>query len=57
METFVDLLKEGKVSVDDIDDFVDQWHESDSNLSLVDFLGLTQSQYSEWVKTGMLVVN
>ena len=47
--TFVDLCIQGKVLSDEIDDFVESWHESDSGKTLHDFLGMTWKEYAAWV--------
>lgn len=47
--TFVDLCGRGDASPDQIDDFIDLWHEDGSGLSLHDFLGMTWEEYSAWV--------
>lgn len=49
MSSFIELCLEGKALVNDIDDFIDLWHESDSDLPLHQFLGMTRSDYSLWV--------
>lgn len=36
----------------EIDDLIDEWHEGDSPLSLAEYLGMTDGQYSEWVEMG-----
>lgn len=36
----------------EIDDLIEQWHESDSPLSLAEYLGMTEEQYNRWVETG-----
>lgn len=48
-ECFLDLCLRGDLSVDMIDDFVDQWHESASPASLPDFLGMTSQEYERWL--------
>lgn len=47
---FVDRCLGGGVSADEIDDFVDQWHESDTAESLAEFLGFTAEEYASWVE-------
>ena len=47
---FVALCLTGLVRADEIDDFVDQWHASDSEESLPQFLGLTDEEYALWVE-------
>jgi len=49
-ETFVDLCIKGKVSISDIDDFVDRWHDGNDPHTLHEFLGLTEGEYALWVK-------
>lgn len=43
---FVDLAVRGDVMPDEIDDFIDTWHASDSEQELHDYLGLTFDEYS-----------
>lgn len=49
MSNFIEKCLSGEVLFDDIDDFVDEWHDGDSKLSLYQFLGMTESEYSLWV--------
>jgi hypothetical protein len=46
---FIDLALNGEVLADEIDDFVDAWHTSNSGEELHDFLGMTWQEYSLWV--------
>lgn len=47
-KTFVELLKEGIVNSDDIDSFVEEWHERYiGNKSLHEFLGMTWDEYKK----------
>ena len=50
--TFVEALKCGLVDYNDIDHFVDAWHEGDSTLEIDEFLGMTEEQYFKWVDEG-----
>jgi len=49
--SFLDLYWRGKVSADRIDDFIDDWHESDDSEQrpLAEFLGMTEDEYSVWL--------
>lgn len=47
--TFIEYCITGKLSLDDIDDFIDIWHNSDTNINLHEFLGMTVEEYSNWV--------
>ena len=49
-ETFMDSVISGKVSMSAIDDYVDNWHDGNSNLELHEFLGLTHDEYTQWVE-------
>lgn len=46
---FVQLCHAGKARLDDIHDFIDRWHDSDSDVALPEFLGMTEEQYHAWV--------
>ena len=47
---FIELLKQGKVKPEEIDDYIDQWHdEYTGEDTLEEFLGMTTQQYNEWV--------
>jgi DNA-directed RNA polymerase specialized sigma subunit len=54
---FIEQLKNGMVTVEAIDDFVDAWHESDSDLEIYEYLGMTEEEYGEWVMNGDQVLN
>ncbi|WP_157683920.1 hypothetical protein [Brevundimonas diminuta] len=48
--TFLKLALTGKIMFDEIDDFVDRWHEQPGGKSLHDYLGLTRDEYAAWVQ-------
>lgn len=49
--TFLDQCLAGKVSPDDIDDFIDAWHEGDGkDETLARYLGFADAEYAEWVE-------
>lgn len=47
---FIDAVINGDVLIDEIDDYIDVWHESDSNEEIYDFLGMSQNEYRLWVE-------
>ena len=52
--TFMEQYCQGRVSADDIDDFIDRWHDAPPVaegrvLPLHEFLGMTREQYEAWV--------
>lgn len=48
--SFVDLCLRGEALAEDIDDFVDVWHEGGTGVPLHVFLGFTRDEYSLWVE-------
>jgi hypothetical protein len=54
-ETFIDLLVSGRVLLDDVDDFVSEWHSAAGNspaacLRLNEYLGITSGEYQLWAE-------
>ena len=49
MKMFLDLVLAGEVRQDDIDDFVDQWHDGGASGPLAEFLGMSDDAYALWV--------
>lgn len=52
--TFLDLYSDGYLLADEIDDFIDRWHEEASTvvgrpIPLHEFLGMTRDEYEAWV--------
>ena len=48
--TFIDRCLTGEVPPESIDDFVKEWHEGASTVSLAEFLGMSDDEYWLWVK-------
>lgn len=49
MSSFIEKCVRGDALLEEIDEFVEKWHSSDSALPLHKFLGMTKSEYSLWV--------
>lgn len=54
-ETFVDACLRGAALLDDIDDWVDDWHAAEGRIdqsvvSLHDYLGMSRDEYGLWVE-------
>lgn len=47
--SFIDLCTNGELLPDDIDDFIDEWHESNSDKELYKYLGMTHQEYKMWI--------
>lgn len=47
--SFIDLCLGGDVLEDEIDEFIDKWHEDEeTTLELHDYLGMSWEEYSVW---------
>lgn len=53
-QKFYQLFKNGIVQADRIDDYIDQWHETDLEVSIYEFLGMTKEEYFKYIKDGTL---
>lgn len=49
MSNFIDLCLSGERLPEEIDDFVDEWHEQAPAIPLYEFLGMTKAEYNLWV--------
>jgi hypothetical protein len=45
---FIDLCMKGEYLLEDIDDFIDEWHEGEFEEELHDFLGMSREEYALW---------
>jgi len=50
--TFMELHKQGLEL--DIDDYIDEWHNGDSNKELHEYLGMTWDEYKIYLETDTL---
>lgn len=50
MTTFADRFLAGEVSIDDIDDYIDAWHDGTGPTPLYHYLGLSWDEYCAWVQ-------
>jgi hypothetical protein len=47
--TFIELCLEGEALLEEIDDFIDEWHSSSDGREIHGFLGMTKDEYAFWV--------
>ena len=47
--SFLSLVLAGEAMTDEIDHYIDQWHEGSLGLSLHDYLGMTREEYGLWL--------
>ena len=48
--SFIELCVRGEALLEEIDDYVDKWHEGGSNQKLNEFLGMDEHEYALWMK-------
>lgn len=46
---FIDLCSFGEVLLEEIDDWVDEWHKSSQEQELHQYLGMDWAEYSSWI--------
>lgn len=49
-KNFIQACLDGEATVFEIENYVEYWHENDIDISLREFLGLTEYEYVEWGK-------
>jgi hypothetical protein len=49
VRTFMDKYLTGEVEPQNIDDFIDAWHEGTSAIPLSEYLGMTTEEYADWI--------
>lgn len=50
-KSFIELCLEGKALAQDIDEYVSRWNSSssDTQIELMDYLGMTPTEYNAWM--------
>lgn len=46
MGSFIDMCRQGTANPEDFDDFVEKWHQSESPLTIYEFLGMSVEEYA-----------
>jgi hypothetical protein len=49
MSNFIEKCLSYVAAPEDIDNFIDQWHDNPGNQTLHDFLGMTRDEYAQWI--------
>lgn len=52
MVTFKELYLAGKLEFEAIDDYVEEWNNSDDERTLAQFLGLNAEEEDTWISVG-----
>lgn len=51
MNNFIENCLTGDAQLDEIDDYIDRWHEGQSVLPLHTYLGMSQAEYAAWIES------
>jgi hypothetical protein len=52
-QTFVDAVLAGLASPDQVDDWIERWHTTETgDIELHDFLGLNETEMESWLQSG-----
>ncbi|CAN5492614.1 hypothetical protein BH09BAC4_BH09BAC4_15480 [soil metagenome] len=51
MYNFIQKCLTGDALLDEIDDYVDKWHDGDSDVSLYVYLGMSLEEYAAWIES------
>ncbi len=49
-ENFVSKCISADAIIDEIYDYIDKWHDEDTNLQVYEYLGMTKDEYYLWLK-------
>lgn len=52
MKKFKDAYMSGEIELDKIYDYIEKWHNSNSNETIFNFLGMTEFEYGCWMQCG-----
>ena len=50
MRTFLEMVLSGDAKSEDVDDFVDRWHEGRDARTLAEAMGMSDDEYALWVE-------
>lgn len=55
--TFIEKCMNNQETPENIDAYIEQWHNSQSNKSLSEFLGMTENEYTLYLETNRDIIN
>lgn len=51
-QTFIDAVLAGRATADDVDDWIEKWHTTDTgDIEIHEFLGLNESEMEAWARS------
>jgi hypothetical protein len=52
---FIEACHEGDALLEEIEDYIDEWHDSDSEEEIYEYLGMTIDEYGLWVENDAML--
>ncbi len=52
---FMEACLKGEALLEDIEDYVERWHKSETDETIYDFLGMSEEEYGLWVENDSLL--
>ncbi|MFS0864918.1 hypothetical protein [Fredinandcohnia sp. 179-A 10B2 NHS] len=52
---FMDACMQGEALLEDIEEYVEEWHEGDSEEEIYEYLGMTFEEYAIWVENDSML--
>jgi len=46
---FIDLCIQGEALINDIDDYIAEWHKGKTKVNLQEYLGMNKEEYNSWL--------
>ena len=57
MSNFINDVINADAILDEIDDYIEKWHDSDTDCSVFEYLGMTEEEYFLWVENSILNIS
>ncbi len=49
-KTYIELCLEGMADLTEIDEYIEKWHSSDTEVPIYEYLGMNREEYALWVE-------
>ena len=50
MKTYIELCLEGMADLTEIDEYIEKWHTSETDVPIYEYLGMNREEYALWVE-------
>ncbi len=55
-KTFIDDCLNGEATLFNLDEYIEYWHTHDTELTLQDFIGMTDYEFEKWGKSSDIII-